>query len=70
MIGNGPGPEAVEVQVGVAGLERIGSPIHRLDAECLHKPALMMLEGNPETRSAHVGVHGQHVGPMHQPITL
>ena len=62
--------EDVEIEMGVAGDERIVRPVHRLDANRAAAVALVALEPFTDALSAGVRADGEEVGPMDEPIVL
>ena len=61
-----PGAEPIEVEVRVAGDERVERPEHRLDADGAHELALVILQSLAEMIAARVLADREHVGPVDQ----
>src|SRR6185437_13005505 len=58
--------QPVEVEVSVAGHERVEGPVHAHDAEATDGFALKLLEVAPDPVIAEFGSYGEHVGPVDQ----
>src|SRR5437764_1185773 len=65
-----PHAQPVEVQVRVAGDERVEGPVHQAHAPLEQGVALKLLESAADAVVAQLGSHGEHVGPVDQPAVL